>query len=138
MPFLTSSNTIIRFTKKRLKWRRYSTAEILPILQKFEFINKRKFAAATLDKNAKMFMIHVTALSAPAIQVDPFCQAQLGLLLADKAFTKVPPEYSDYVDAFVFDHAMELLKNTGMNKYVIEYIEDKQPPYVSIYSLGPV
>lgn len=33
---------------------------------------------------------------------------------------------------------MELPKNTGINKYVIELKEDKQPPYKTIYKLEPV
>ena len=33
---------------------------------------------------------------------------------------------------------MELPENTGINEHAIELIEDKQPPYGPIYSLGPV
>lgn len=33
---------------------------------------------------------------------------------------------------------MELPKNTGINEYTIELIDDKQPPYRSIYTLSPV
>ena len=33
---------------------------------------------------------------------------------------------------------MELLKNTGINENAIKLKEGKQPPYKSIYSLGPV
>ena len=65
-------------------------------------------------------------------------QAQVGLLHIDKAPTKVPLKYSDYADIFLFDLAMELPKNIGMKKYVIELIEGKQPPYGLIYSLGLV
>ena len=33
---------------------------------------------------------------------------------------------------------MELPENTGINKYAIELVEGKQPPYGPIYNLGPV
>ena len=33
---------------------------------------------------------------------------------------------------------MELLENTGINKYAIKLEEDKQPLFRFIYSLGPV
>ena len=33
---------------------------------------------------------------------------------------------------------MELSENTGINKHAIEMQGDKQPPYGTIYSLGPV
>ncbi len=33
---------------------------------------------------------------------------------------------------------MELPKNTSINKYAIKLVEDKQPPYGSIYALNPV
>ncbi len=33
---------------------------------------------------------------------------------------------------------MELLKNTGINEYVIKLIDGKQPLYGSIYALSPV
>ncbi len=33
---------------------------------------------------------------------------------------------------------MDLPENTGMNKYVIELIDGKQPPYGPIYAFSPV
>ena len=56
-------------------------------------------------------------------------------MLADKASTEVPFEYLDYVDVVLFDLGIELPENSGMNKYVIELVEGKEPPYSSIYSL---
>ena len=59
-------------------------------------------------------------------------------MLADKALVKVLPKYLDYADVFLFDLAIELPKNTGMNEHAIKQVEGKQPPYGPIYSLGPV
>ncbi len=47
-------------------------------------------------------------------------------------------EYADYADKFSPDLVMGLPENTGINKYAIELIEDKQPPHRPIYSLRPV
>ena len=113
-----------RFAEKELEWRRYSTAEALPITQRVELIDKREFAAAALDENAETFVIYVAALSAPTMQVHPSRQAQIGLLLANKAPTKVLPEYSDYADVFSFDLTMELPKNTGMNCCCIRLVRE--------------
>lgn len=44
-------------------------------------------------------------------------------------------KYLDYLDVFLFDLIMELHKNTGINKYVIKLIKDKQLFYKPIYSL---
>ena len=50
----------------------------------------------------------------------------------------IPPEYIDYTDVFSPNLVMELPKNTGINKHVIELIEGEQPPHGSIYNLGLV
>lgn len=65
--FLTLSNADKWFVEKELEWKSYSTAGILPINQRFKLIDKEKFAAVALDKNAETFIIYVAALSAPII-----------------------------------------------------------------------
>ena len=62
-------------------------------------------------------------------------QAEIRLLLADKAPTKIPSKYLDYADIFLFDLIIELVENTGMNKHAIKLVEDKQPLDGLIYSL---
>ncbi len=79
-------------------------------------------------------MIHIATLSAiPVMQVYLFGQAQVGLLLADKASIKVFSKYLNYANIFIFDLIIKLLKNTGINKYVIKLIDGKQPLYGLIY-----
>ncbi len=62
----------------------------------------------------------------------------LASLQQDKAPTEISLEYADYADVFLFDLAMELPENTGINENAIELVEGKQPLYGPIYSLGPV
>ena len=65
-------------------------------------------------------------------------QAQVGALLFDKAFTKVPAEYFDYSNIFLVKKAAELLKNTGINEHTMKLEKGKQPSCGPIYSLGPI
>ena len=114
MPFLTLPDADIR-----LEWRRYTTAEALPTTQRVELIDKKEFAVAALNENDETFVVHVVTL-ASKMPIYPSREAQIGLLLTDEAPIEVPSEYSDYADVFLFDLAMELPENTGMNEHAIE------------------
>ena len=65
-------------------------------------------------------------------------QAQVGVLLFDKALTEVLAEFSDYSNVFLAENTIELPENTGMNKHNIKLEEGKQSPFRPIYFLGPV
>ena len=52
--------------------------------------------------------------------------------------TGIPTEYSDFSDVFSSDSTAELPEHTGINDHPIDLLDDKQPPYGPIYSLGPV
>ena len=52
-------------------------------------------------------------------------QAQVGTLLFDKAFTKVPIEYSDYSNVFLAENVAKLLENIGINEYTIKLKKGK-------------
>ncbi len=68
----------------------------------------------------------------------PSKRAQIAHLKADEAPTKVPNVYADFADIFSPKLAVELPEHTGINDHVIELMDDRQPPYGSIYSLGHV
>ena len=140
MPFLTLSNADIQFIEKELIWRFYTTAEALPTTKQVELINKKKFAKTTLDEELETFVIHIAALKALLVRITihPSQKAQISALIQDKAPTKVPLKYAEYVDVFSFNLTMELSKNTGINKHVIELQDGKHLSYRPIYSLGPV
>ena len=60
-------------------------------------------------------------------------------MIAEEAPTKIPTEYSDFADVFSPDLASELPEQTGINDHAIKLVDGcQQPPYGSIYSLGPV
>ncbi len=136
--FLALSNADIQFSAEELTWRTYTVAEALPITSWVEFIDKRKFAKAALNKNSKTFVIYVLALAVAESSIHPFQTAQIAALLWNKVLTEIPVKYFDYADVFSSDLAMELPENTGINEYVIKLIDGKQSPYGPIYALSLV
>ena len=105
-----------------------------------------------MDADSETFVVHVAIREREEMAIDPDKKAQIkaqsgaqiqdkaqvGALLFDKACNKVPAEYSDYSNVFSAENVAELPENTGMNEHTIKLEEDKQPPFRSIYSLGPV
>lgn len=65
-------------------------------------------------------------------------EAQIVVLQADKALTKVLAGYLDDANIFFPDLVMKLPKNMGINKYVIKLVYRKQLLYGLIYALSPV
>ena len=56
----------------------------------------------------------------------------------DKALTKVFSEYVNFTAIFLPNLAIELSKYIKINDCAFELVDDWEPPYGSIYSLGPV
>ncbi len=68
----------------------------------------------------------------------PLKRAQIAHLKVDEALTKVPSKYADFADVFLSKLAVELLEYTKINNHTIKLVDDWQPPYGLIYSLGPI
>lgn len=63
MSFFSFNNANVEFAElEKLTWRSYNIAEILPTIDKVEFINKKEFARAVLDKSFKIFMVYIATL----------------------------------------------------------------------------
>ena len=119
-------------------------------------MGKKEFAAAALDPEHETYVVHITSLDvhlfrrpqisgliakeAPVASLDiyPSRRLQISGLIAEEAPTKVPADYSDFANVFSPDLTSELPKHTGINNHAIELVEDQQPPYGPIYSLGSV
>ncbi len=139
MPFLNVSNADIDFQARDLQWRSYTIEEVLSTTRRVELIGKKEFATAALDPKHEAFVIYVATLSVNAgNEVHPSKRAQIAHLKVDEAPTKVPSKYADFVDVFSPKLAIELPEYIGINDHVIELVDDQQPPYGPIYSLGPV
>ncbi len=65
-------------------------------------------------------------------------KAQIAHLKVDEVPSEVLSEYADFADIFSQKLAAEFLEHTGINNHSIELVDDWQPPYSPIYSLGPV
>ena len=141
MSFLTLSGADIDFSVPELRWRTYTTEEMLPTTRHVKLVGKKEFVAVALDPEHEAYVVHVASLrSTPltSLNVHSFREPQISDLIVEEAPTKVPVEYSDFADVFSPDLAMELLEYTEINTYAIDLEEGKQSPYRPIYSLGPV
>ena len=138
MPFLTLSNADIQFVEKEFTWRSYTTAKALLTTKRVGLINKKEFAKTELDENFETFVVHVASLRSTPLDVYPSGRPQISGLIAEETPTRVPNEYANFADVFSPDLAAELPEHTGINDHTIKLVDDQQPPYGLIYSLGPV
>ena len=58
--------------------------------------------------------------------------------MANEAPNLIPIEYSDFADVFLLELASELPEHTMINNHAIKLMNNWQPPYGPIDSLGPV
>ena len=104
-----------------------------------ELIKKKEFTATTLDLEYEVVVVHVAVLSVDlGDEVHLSRRAQIAYLKADKAPSKVSNKYTDFANIFSPKLAAELLEHTGINDRAIELVDNQQPLYGTIYSLGPV
>ena len=137
MAFLIFLDTNIWFAEKELTWRSYMTVKALPTTRRVKLINKKEFAAAAIDKDSETFVVHVASII-ETMSIYLARKAQIAALQADTAPTKVSAEYSDYIDVFSTDLAIDLFENTGMNEYAIKLTDEKQLPFKPIYALNSI
>ena len=137
MSFLTLSKANIRFAERELVWRTYMVTEALLMIRRVEIINKKVFAAAVHNTDNKIFVLHIAALAEPITMLIYLSrQAQVATLTSKE--TGILAEYSDFSNVFSLDSAAELLEHTRINDHSINLLDNKQPLYGPIYSLGPV
>ena len=124
MPFLTLSGADVDFSGRELRWRTYTTEEVLPTTRRVELVGKKEFAAAALDPEHETYVVHVASLSStPSFDVHPSRKAQISGLIAEEAPTKVPVEYSDFADVFSLDLASKLSEHIRINHHAIELLD---------------
>ena len=105
--------------------------------RRMEIIDKTEFAAAALNADDETFMVYVAALAElTTMPIHSFCQAQVATLTSKE--TDLSAEYSNFSNIFSSESAVEQPEHTGINNHPINLLDDKQPPYNPIYSLGPL
>ena len=105
------------------------------MILRVKIIDKKKFAAAALNKEDETFVVHMAAFSVGS-NIHLSRKAEIPLL--DVKEVTIPSKYADYTDVFSPDSVAELPEHTGINDHPINLIDDKQLLYSPIYSLGPV
>ena len=112
-------------------------AEALPTTKRVEIINKREFAATAVNTDNETSVVHVMARAKPmTMPIYSSHQVQVALLTSEE--TGILIEYSDFSNFFFLDSAVELPEHIGINDCTINLLDNKQPLYSLIYSLGPV
>ena len=111
---------------------RFAEGELVP--ERVELFSAKELAAAALGVDNEAF-VHL-AFILEATNIHPSRQAQIASLNVKEV--TIPAEYSDYTDVFSSDSAAELPEHTGINDHPIDLVDNKQPPYSPIYSLGLV
>lgn len=92
-----------------------------------------------MGKDDKLFVVQMVSLVVGInMTIHPFWMVQIASLIADKAFVTISVEYSDFADVFSPKSVAKLLQYTGIDDLSIELINNRQPSYWPIYSLGPV
>ena len=96
-----------------------------------------EFAAAALNADDKIFVVHIAALAELIIiPIHLSYQAQVAALISDE--TGIPAEYSEFSNVFSSNSTAKLPEYARINNHAIDLLDNKQPSYGSIYSLGPV
>ena len=103
-------------------------------------INKeKKFAVAIFDPEYKAFVIHIAIFSINlGNRVHLSRKIQIAYLKTDKVPTKIFSKYADFADIFSPKLVTKLLAHIRINNYIIEVVDNGQPPNDSIYSLDQV
>ena len=140
MPFLTLSSTDVGFPKRKLWWRSYTIKKAFLTIKRVKRVRKKEFAATAPDPGYETFVVHVASLESPSQKDDvyPSRRVYIAALVANEAPTSIPTEYYDFADVFSPELTSELPEHTRINDHAIKLVDNWQPPYGPIYSIGSI
>lgn len=109
-------------------------------IRQIELINKYEFVETTLNRSLETFVVNVATLEVylSIIMINLIRKLFLATLEQDNPPTELPIEYSDFLDMFSLNLAIELVDCTRINGYAIKFVEDKSSFYDLIYSLSSI
>ena len=124
----------------------YTTKKALLFTRYVELVGKKEFASSALDSEHKTYVIHIRSFSSVVLPSSFLLDANVHLsrrpqifsLITKETFIKVSVKYSNFTDVFSLDLTSKLPEHTRINDHNIELVDDQQPLYGPIYSLGPV
>ena len=67
MLFFTLSGVDVNFLDWELRWKTYTTKEVLPTTRRIKLVGKKEFAAVVLDPKSEIFVVHIISLSFNAL-----------------------------------------------------------------------
>lgn len=138
MFFLILSNANIQFNTKNITLKSYNITKILFITRQIELIKKQKFVKVSLDKNSKIFVVYIVVFETSKLVI-LLSQAFYQLFCnKTRILFRFLSNTQNRLSFFSQDLAIELPKNTNINKYAIKFIESKQPSYRFIYNVSLV
>ena len=97
-----------------------------------EIIDKKKFAVVVLNKEDEIFVMHIATLS---MSSNIYLFWEIQIILLDIKKVTIFSKYADYINVFLLDFVLELLKHTSINNHLINLINDKQLSYSLFHSL---
>ena len=107
------------------------------MIRRVEIIDKKEFVVAALNGDNETFVVYVVALAEPTtMPIHLFYQAQVAELTSKE--TGILAKYFDFFNVFSSDSMGDLPEHTRINDHPINLLDNKQPPYDPIYSLGQV
>lgn len=87
-------------------------------------------------KSLVIYILALEAIEKPVIHL--FQAAQVAILQYNKTFTKILAKYAKYANFFFCNLVIKFPKNTGIIKYAIKLVKNKQLFYKFIYVLSLV
>lgn len=97
-------------------------------------VEKKEFKDIILNLEDEIFVVHI-AFFAIFNNVYLFCRVKIALLNVNEALIIIFPEYYNFINIFFLELIVKLSEHIEINNYAINLVNDKQPPYKSIYSL---
>lgn len=94
---------------------------LLPIKQ-VELIKRKEFIVVAFDSNNKTFVVYIASLT--STNIHSFCTIQIALLIQNNTSIVVSSKYTDFANIFFPNLATKLLKQTGVNNYLINLVKD--------------
>lgn len=130
--FFTLNNVKINCNNWKPRKKSYTISKALLITRWVKLVGKKEFATIAFYLDDKIFIVYVAFF----ISLDPiyhFYNTQIPFLKADKTFSVIPIEHTDFVDIFSLILTTKLLEYIKINNYIINLLDNKY-----LYSLVQV
>ena len=142
MLFFTLNNANVDFSKKKLWEKFYTIEKAFFTIKQVKLIGKKEFIVAALNLGHETFIIPLVFLDSPSNDQESdvyfSCKAQIAALVVNETSILISTEYLDFINIFSPKLILKLFEYIGINDYAIKLIDEQQPLYKPIYSLGPV